>query len=59
MRLRRKTRETHRHDRATVYQELGDQAVSPLDWKRQRAIEERRIRKARKQANDTPGEDQA
>lgn len=56
MRLRRKTREAHRHDRAAVYQELGDRANSPLDWKRQRAIEERRIRKAK---NTTPPGDNA
>jgi hypothetical protein len=58
MRLRRKTRETHRHERAVVYQELGDLANSPTDWQRQRAIEEARMRAALKK-NTEPGDEKA
>jgi hypothetical protein len=50
MRLRRKTREAHRHDRAVVLQELGEQAAAarPVnDWERQREIEVARMRAAR------------
>lgn len=48
MKLRRKTRETARHERATVLQQLGDIACSPTDWQRQRAIEEARMKRARR-----------
>lgn len=51
MKLRRRTRETHRHERAVVYQELGEQAAAarPVnDWQRQREIEVARMRAARK-----------
>lgn len=46
MKLRRKTREAARHERATVLQQLGDVANSPLDWQRQREIETARMRRA-------------
>lgn len=46
MRLRRKSREQARHERATVLQQLGDVANDPRDWQRQREIEEARMRKA-------------
>lgn len=59
MKLLRKTREAHRHDRATVYQELGDRANSPTDWQRQREIEEARMRKALKKTTSTPGDEKA
>lgn len=59
MRLRRRTRETHRHERAVVYQELGEQAAAarPVnDWQRQREIEVARMRAARKRRTTTPPE---
>jgi hypothetical protein len=46
VKLRRKTRETHRHERAVVLQELGDRAAETnpvLDWKQRRVIERARM----------------
>lgn len=48
MKLRRKSRETARHERATVLRQLGDVANSPTDWQRQREIEVSRIKRAKR-----------
>lgn len=48
MKLRRKTRETARHERAVVLQELGEVACDPRDWQRQREIEMSRMKRALK-----------
>jgi hypothetical protein len=49
--IRRKTRETRRHERATVLQQIGEVSASQLpanDWLQQRAIEVSRMQRAYK-----------
>jgi hypothetical protein len=47
--IRRKTRETRRHERATVLQQIGEVSASQLpanDWLKQREIEVSRMKRA-------------
>lgn len=46
--LRRRTRETTRHERATVLQQLGAAADDPLAWQAQRELEVSRMERALK-----------
>lgn len=49
MKLRKRTRETARHERATVLQQIGEQSAAQLpvnDWLRQREIELARMKAA-------------
>lgn len=50
MRLLRRTRETHRHERAVVLQQKAEAQAAALpvdDWRRQQAIERERMQAAR------------
>lgn len=50
MRLRRRTRETARHERAVVLQQKAEAQAAALpvdDWRRQQAIECERMKTAR------------
>lgn len=48
MRILRRTREQHRHEIATVRQQVLADATPPDDWKRQREIECERMDAARR-----------
>ena len=55
MKLRRRTREAYRHERATVLQQIADSTAAdrPVDdWRRQQRIECARMEAARRAGSD-------